>query len=523
MVVSVNALATRAGVERLAAGGNAIDAAITTAFALAVTHPSAGNIGGGGFALIRLPSGETYALDFREASPEGLNLERFFAMTRGKGDGPDSIGVPGTVAGLYALSERFGKTPMKALIEPARVLAEQGHIIEKREAEGIAVSWSKLKLSPLGRRRWGSREGTPLSIGQRIRLPELAATLKRLQTDGRRGFYEGVTSESIVKESGIPPQIHATDLALYQAKWRKPVSFDYRGLRVTTMPPPSAGGIALMSGLLQLGQYDFSSIPMSSIQRAHLLLEVIRRAQADRLYSVSDPDALTAEERGRRVERWLNPLRWTTIAPISLETATDNERVKIGISEMRESDQTTHLSVVDAEGMAVNLTTTLSSGFGSKVVTETGIVLNNSLGSFSGKGENQPAPARRTTSSMAPTFVDDAEGLRLVLGTPGGDSIPSTLLQLIQLLVDYQIPVDEAVDAPRIHQSVVGRAHARSERKRPIPRELRRKLEAMGHHFTTETAYMGHANTIVILGGIAYGYVDPREGGLALGLPSPSP
>jgi gamma-glutamyltranspeptidase/glutathione hydrolase len=262
---------------------------------------------------------------------------------------------------------------------------------------------------------------------------------------------------------------------------------------------------------------------LNSLNRAHLLLEVLRRAQADRLYGVSDPDVLSPEEQAQREARWFDPLRWAALAPIGLDTATPNERITQGMTAERESDQTTHLAVVDAEGMAVSLTTTLSAGFGSKVVTRTGIVLNNSLGSFSGMGKNQPAEGRRTISSMAPTLVDDIDGLRLVLGTPGGDSIPSTLLQLIQLLVDYQLPLDEAVDAPRLHQSVAGKAFARFESKRPIPIGLRMKLERIGHHFTTPTAYMGHANSIVLFEKIAYGYVDPREGGLALGLPSPSP
>jgi gamma-glutamyltranspeptidase/glutathione hydrolase len=473
--------------------------------------------------LVRLPSGETFALDFRESSPQKLERERFFAMIRAGGEGSDSVGIPGTVAGLFALSERFGKTPIGELIEPARKAAADGHTIQAREATAIAVSWNKLKQSKLGKRRWGSRDGHPLSEGQRIVLPELAKTLQSLRDQGLPGFYEGPVAESIRDASGNPPQLSLEDLKGYRAIWRRPIVFNYRGLNVTTMPPPSAGGVALTSGLLQLSQYDFAQIPKDSAKRAHLLLEVMRRAQADRLYGVVDPDALSDAERTTRFTQWLDPTRWATLAPIGPDYATPNERIAGQLTTIHESDQTTHFAVVDRQGMAVSLTTTLSSGFGSKVVTHTGIVLNNSLGSFSGRGQNQPAPSRRTTSSMTPTLLDDADGLRLVLGTPGGDSIPSTLLQLINLIVDYDVPLDAAIDAPRIHQSVVSPGNARSESKRPIPRRLLAELERMGHHFATPTSYLGHANSIVLSDAMAYGYADPREGGLALGLPKPAP
>jgi gamma-glutamyltranspeptidase/glutathione hydrolase len=523
LVVSVNSLATQIGLAQLNASGNAVDAAIATAFALAVTHPSAGNIGGGGFALVRLPNGETYALDFRESSPSALERERFFAMIRAGGEGPDSVAIPGTVAGLIALSERFGKTPLAELVEPARKLAKNGHVVQKREAEAIAVNWPRLKGSKLGKARWGTRDDRPRGIGHTVVLPELAKTLELIRAQGRAGFYEGRVAESIRDASGSPPQINLDDLKTYRAIWRTPLSFEYRGLKVTTMPPPSAGGVALTSGLRLLNQYNFATIPRNSTKRAHLLLEVIRRAQADRLYSVVDPDTLSNDERNVRIAQWLDPTRWNTRLPIELEQATPNERLTDPTTSFHESTQTTHLAVVDSSGMAVSLTTTLSSGFGSKVVTDTGIVLNNSLGSFSGMGDNRPAPARRTVSSMAPTLIDDADGLRLVLGTPGGDTIPSTLLQLVNLVVDYQVPLDEAIDAPRLHQSVLPPGNARSESRYPISPRLRKELERMGHHFTTPTGAMGHANSIVLVNDVAYGYADPREGGLALGLKKPSP
>ncbi|MGC4066563.1 MAG: gamma-glutamyltransferase [Polyangiaceae bacterium] len=289
------------------------------------------------------------------------------------------------------------------------------------------------------------------------------------------------------------------------------------------MPPPSAGGVALTASLALLSNFAPTDYPLRSPARTHLLLEVMRRAQADRLYGVVDPDSLTDDERSLRERAWLDRSRWMTRCPISPDRSTDNQLVATNVRALHESDQTTHLAAVDGSGMAVSLTTTLSSGFGAKVITSSGIVLNNSLGSFSGMGENQPAPSRRTTSSMAPTLIEDQNGLRLVLGTPGGDSIPSTLVQLVSLLVDYEVPLDAAVDAPRLHQSVLPPGLVRGESTRPISPQLRIALERLGHRFAPPTSTMGHANTIAVVNGIPFGYADPREGGLALGHDEPSP
>jgi gamma-glutamyltranspeptidase/glutathione hydrolase len=523
VVVSVNALATQIGTEILAKSGNAVDAAVATAFALAVTHPSAGNLGGGGFALVRLPNGDTHALDFRESSPQKLDRARFFAMIRSGGEGADSVGIPGSVAGLYALARRFGRLPFAELVEPARRLAAEGHRVARREATAIAQAWPKLKQSHLGSIRYGTNNEKPRGIGAIIRLPELASTLTAIRDRGPTGFYDGAVGRSIVRALGPDPQIQRTDLLSYRAVWRRPLSFEYRGLRVITMPPPSAGGVALTASLALLSNYALAGYPLHSPAHAHLLLEVMRRAQADRLYGVVDPDTLSDEERILREKNWRDPTRWTTRSPISPLRPTDNQAIAANVRSMRESDQTTHLAVVDDSRMAVSLTTTLSSGFGSKVLTASGIILNNSLGSFSGMGENQPAPSRRTTSSMAPTLIDDRDGLRIVLGTPGGDSIPSTLLQLVNLLVDHGVALDAAVDAPRLHQSVLPPGLVRGESTRPISPQLRVALERMGHHFAPPTSTMGHANTIALVNGVPFGYVDPREGGLALGLNEPSP
>lgn len=520
MVVSVNAEATRIGVELLKAHGNAVDAAVGVAFALAVTHPSAGNLGGGGFALVGVPGGPTLALDFRESSPAGLDRQRFNAMIRAGGEGPDSVGIPGSVAGLFELSTRLGRLPFAQVIEPARRLAAQGHRIEQREATAIRVAWKRLRQIPLARAIYGRSDQRPRARGDQLTLPQLAATLSRLQAEGRDGFYRGPVATSIVMSLGPDPQIQETDLEGYRAVWRQPLVLPYRGVRVSIMPPPSAGGIALAASLVMLESYEPSLLRRGSTEHAHLLLEIMRRAQADRLYEVVDPDTYSVADHERQLSRLLDPTRWAQRCPIDPHAATPNRRVVADLTYNSEPEHTTHLAVIDEAGMAVSLTTTLSSGFGSKVITTSGIVLNNSLGSFSGLGRNQPLPNRRTTSSMAPTFVEDRLGLRLVLGTPGGDTIPSTLLQLINSLVDYGVPLDEAVDAPRLHQSIAIHADARLENRRPIASSLRRGLQRLGHRFTKGTGFMGHANSIALVGHESYGYADPREGGLALGISS---
>ncbi len=517
MVVSVNAEASQIGIETLKSGGNAVDAAVAVALALAVTHPSAGNLGGGGFALVRLANGDPLALDFRESSPERLARQRFKAMIQNGGEGPDSVAIPGSVAGLFELSQRLGRLPFAELVEPARRLADSGHRVSAREATALRLAWPKFTKNPLARRLYGNQAHQPHPAGSWLRVPALAETLSRLKAEGRQGFYAGSVAASIVASLGSDPQIRDTDLAGYRAIWRQPLEVPYRGLRVLIMPPPSAGGVALAASLLMLEAYDPAALRRGSVDHSHLLLEIMRRAQADRIYGVVDPDSLSKPQQEAELVHLLDANRWPKRCPIQLNHVTANQLVVDKDASGAETEHTTHLAVVDSQGMAVSLTTTLSSGFGSKVITETGIVLNNALASFSGRGQNQPLPHRRTTSSMAPTFVEDELGLRLVLGTPGGDTIPSTLLQLVNLLTDYAVPLDEAIDAPRLHQSIAPNGQARMESNRPIPVALQRSLNRLGHRFVNPTGVMGHANTIALIEGRIYGYIDPREGGLALG------
>lgn len=514
IVTSSEAQATRAGVAMLEQGGNAVDAAVATAFALAVTHPSAGNIGGGGFMLVR-PSGAdatTTAIDFRETAPAALTRAAFDRMQRGGAKGGAAAGVPGSVAGLLLAHDRFGKLSRQDVLAPAVALAKQGFILARRQSELLAASFGALQQDPTLAKRFG-KDGKPLPQGARIVLPELATALTRIQEQGAAGFYSGPTAAALARAPGS--LISAQDLERYRAALRTPLRSSYRGLRVETMPPPSAGGVALTEMLGMLEQ--LAAHEASGARDLHLFLEACRRAQAERRFGVTDPDALAPDDLNASMARFLSPQALLDRAPIDTERATPSAKLApLFPGAARESEQTTHLSVVDTDGMVVSLTTTLSASFGAKVTAPgTGIVLNNSVASFSRTGPNQPAAGRRTTSSMAPTLVLDGERVVLVLGTPGGDTIPSTIAQVLRNVVDRGMPLFQAVAAPRVHQSFLP-DRARFETRRPISPALVAALKAMGHDISGSHLAMGDSNDILLEEEQAFGVADPRGGGSAV-------
>lgn len=513
LVTSSEAQATRAGVEMLEQGGNAVDAAVATAFALAVTHPSAGNVGGGGFMLVRTAErgAVTFALDFRETAPAALTREGFDKMQRGGAKGGAAAGVPGSVAGLLLAHERFGKLARAQVLAPAIALAKNGFVLGRRQADLLAGSYAELKKDRTLAKRLGGNAG-PKPSGSRIQMPELAASLERIQKEGTAGFYSGPTAEALARAPGS--LIRASDLRDYRPVERAVLSFEYRGLRVETMPPPSAGGVALaeMLGMLQ----ELKAHETHGAEELHLFLEASRRAQADRRFSVRDPDTIPPEEREKWLGRFISGPALLLRAPIEREHATPSEKLaQLFPGAVKESEQTTHLSVVDSAGMVVSLTTTLSASFGAKLTAPgTGIVLNNTVASFSSTGENQPAPGRRTTSSMAPTLVLDQGQVVLVLGTPGGDTIPSTIAQVLRHVVDHGYPLDQAVAAPRVHQGFLP-DRARFETRRPIEPALVTQLKALGHNLTGSHIAMGDSNDILLEDHNAYAVADPRGSGLA--------
>jgi gamma-glutamyltranspeptidase/glutathione hydrolase len=522
LVTSVEANATRAGVEVLRAGGNAVDAAVAVALALSVTHPSAGNLGGGGFMLIRLANGDVHALDFREAAPAAATAQKNQAQLDAGGVGYASAAVPGTVAGLVAARDRFGSKPLADLAAPAIALAKKGHALGQRQAQVLGWSWDKLRRDPASRAVWG-RGKAAHKQGTVVTQPELAKTLEAIAREGKKGFYEGPVAAAVDKamkaHGGL---VTAADLAAYEAKWREPLRFSYRGFDVATMPPPSMGGLTFAGIMLALERRRAHEAPAGSGLSLHHLVEAARRAYADRRLAGVDPDFQPAGENRALVARLLSGEHLETRKPaFDPEHATPSTSL-VAAADVTdpESPQTTHLSVVDAQGNAVSLTYTLSASFGSKVtIPGTGVLFANSLGGFSPAGPNGIAPGKRMASSMTPTIVSQRGKLALVLGSPGGDTIPNTVAQVFRNLVDHGMTIDQAVEAPRIHHQYLP-DRVRFERGNAPAASALADLASRGHAVRGETAPLGCAHDILVdPSGAAWAAVDPREGGKAEGLP----
>jgi gamma-glutamyltranspeptidase/glutathione hydrolase len=492
-------------------GGNAVDAAIATLFALTVTHPSAASLGGEGFALVRPSSGPTAALDFIARAPAGLTREGFVKMITAQARGAAAVGVPGVVAGIAALHARFATRPLAELVAPALTLARDGYPLGAWQAELVRRNFAALQSEPASRAVF-AENGRPRNAQRRFKQPDLAWTLERIAQAGADDFYRGAVAERLAKALAKEGPSLA-DLNQYQALWRAPVNIRYRDFTMETMPPPSAGGVALVGALLAL-QAVPSQAPGSAAD-VHVLLEAERRGQAERRLSVLDPDALPQAEQQARQARWLDPAFWSRV-PIDPSRATPSAAVSpLASAPAVESEHTTHLSVIDRSGMVVSLTTTLCASFGAKFVASgTGVVLNNAVATFSSNGDNRPTPGRRTTSSMAPSLLLSAERTVAVLGTPGGDTIPSTLTQLVRHLVDEGMPLDRAIQAPRWHHGFLP-DEARYETSAGKP-QLLQELHQLGHHTRAYGRKMGDANCIVLDGERAYGYADTREPGVAI-------
>jgi len=474
MVSSASEEATTAGVTMLRDGGNAIDAAVATGFALAVTLPQAGNLGGGGFMVIRMADGRTTTIDFREMAPAAATRDMYLDSSGGfvperSQLGALAAGVPGTPAGLLLALKRYGtKTPAQVLT-PAITLARDGFTVHPRLAADFAAKLADFRRFPSTLRAFAGDSGLPRP-GSLLRQPDLAATLERIAANGAAGFYQGRTADLIAAEmrrsGGI---ITHEDLKNYRAVERPPVIGSYRGDTIISMPPPSSGGVLLVQMLNMIERYDFSSIPFHSARHAHILAEAMRRAYADRAEHLGDPDfwnvpveKLTSKDYARRRMSTFDPLR-----------ATPSDRVSHGDSSAlyrdsllhaHESPQTTHYSVIDRWGNCVSVTVTLNASFGSKLVVDgAGFLLNNEMDDFSakpgapnlygliGNEANAIAPGKRMLSSMTPTIVTRRGQPLMVLGSPGGSTIITTVLQVIQNQTDYGMDLPEAVEAPRLH------------------------------------------------------------------------
>ena len=464
MVVSASAIASAVGRDVLASGGNAVDAAIATGFALAVTYPVAGNIGGGGFMVIRFPDGRATTIDFREIAPAAATPEMFLDSTgayssRTHHNSYRAVGVPGTVAGFAEAHAKYGTGTWRRLVAPAASLADTGFRMPAGLVSSLNGSRRRLSAFPATLAAYYKADGAAYTVGERLRLRDLAATLGRVRDQGRDGFYKGETArlvaETMRRNSGI---ITEADLAAYVAKERAPVRGTYKGYEVISMPPPSSGGVAIVEMLNILEGWDLRALGHNSPAYLHRLAEAMRVAFRDRARHIGDPDfttvpvtRLTAKGYADSIRRTIDTLRAMRSAP---------EQITLS----GESDQTTHYSVVDASGMAVSVTYTLEAGYGLGAVVEgAGFLLNNEMGDFNGKPgltdstgligtpPNIARPGKRMLSSMTPTILARDGRLVAVIGSPGGRTIINTVLQVALNVMAFDMPIGQAVDAPRMH------------------------------------------------------------------------
>jgi gamma-glutamyltranspeptidase/glutathione hydrolase len=536
MVSTTDRIASEIGAEVLRRGGNAIDAAVAVHFALAVVNPEAGNLGGGGFMVIRTGAGRTAALDYREQAPRLASRDMYIddrgELTDRSRIGHLAAGVPGSVAGMWEAHREFGSLTWAELIQPAVTLAD-GFVLHERLAASLQTYEERLRRYPATAAVF--LPGGPVPrVGERFVQQDLAETLRRIARDGRDGFYRGRTADLIVADmrrgGGI---ITRDDLAEYEAVWRDPIAFEYRGHTVVSMPPPSSGGVALAEILSMLEGYDLRQLGYLSAAHLHVWTEAVKRAFADRNAYLADPDFVDIPTERLVSKAYAAERR----AQIRLDRATSSDSVRpgldtvpaVGAGAAREGTQTTHFSVVDRDGAAVAVTTTLNSLYGSLVtVAGAGFLLNNEMDDFTSQpgtpnqfglvqGEaNAIAPRKRMLSSMAPTIVLDANGtVRLVTGTPGGPTIITTIAHIISNVVDFDMTLAHATAAPRLHHQhlpdVLYYEHA------GLPADLASALRALGHTLEERPGYQGDTQSILRdAGGMLTGVADPRRGGAAV-------
>ncbi len=490
-VTSAHPLASMVGAAIMQQGGNAFDAAIAVQFALAVVHPAAGNIGGGGFMLGRKADGTLIGIDYRETAPAKAHRDMYLdakgeAITEKSKDGPPASGIPGSVAGMFS-THAFAKLPMADLLEPAIELAEFGHVLTEKEAGGLNsqradfLKYSAAASALTSKEKW--------KAGDTLYQPELAATLKRIQKNGLAGFYEGKTAELIVKEmqygGGI---ITKADLKNYQPKFRKPIEFDYKNHHVITFAPPSSGGIIIAQMMKMIAPFDIAKMGFNTFESVNLMVEAQRRAYADRAEHMGDPDF------------WKVPTASLVSDEYVKERMKDFQPGVAGSSKItlagvpKETEQTTHFSTMDKEGNMVANTTTLNGSYGNRtIVAGAGFLLNNEMDDFSVKpgvpnmfgaigGEaNAVQPGKRMLSSMTPTLVTLNNKPYITIGSPGGTTIPNQVYEGLVNIIDYKMTIKQAIDASRFHhQWIPDRVDVESD----FPEATIQALKAKGYTVT---------------------------------------
>jgi gamma-glutamyltranspeptidase/glutathione hydrolase len=527
MVASQEKLATHVGVDILKAGGNAVDAAVAVGFALAVTHPQAGNIGGGGFMLVHLAArNETIAIDYRETAPAAMTRD-IFLDDKGEADPKKSrdsalgVGVPGTVAGLALAHERYGsgKFTLAQLIAPAIKVAREGFAVDDELADTLPRAQPRLARWPASAKIFLKSDGVALGRGDRLVQADLAASLEAIANGGPRAFYEGPLAEKIVggvrQNGGI---LALDDLKNYRAIVRPPVRGTYRGYDIASMPPPSSGGVHLIQILNILEGFPLRDSGALSAATLHLMIEAMKPAYADRAEFLGDPAFVKIPVAGLTSKRYATELR----KAIDPERARPSQTIHAGNPAPHEGDNTTHFSVVDAQGNAVANTYTLNFFYGLGLVPEgTGIIMNNELDDFAAKpgaanafglvggDANAPGPAKRPLSSMSPTIVTRDGRVFLVTGTHGGSRIITMVLQIILDVIDHQMNIAEAVAAPRIHHQWLP---DQVDAEQGLSPDTIRLLEARGHRIAVGRTF-GSANSILVTPEGLTGAADPRQRG----------